>query len=327
MLPDIPRACARPSHRRITPPSRPRRNAPRSRYPSSVWDGSRGRRYRCPCRYRSRRAAADRPDRGRRPRSTGRSMLVCRPVNAVVSRISSARAGDQHLLVSDIGHALARGDEFGAHIGEVAAERLAPRASAWPSVMPPASTNGPSKNARTARTNTKGLSQPVWPPAPAVSSTSPSAPAATARSAWRIEATSANTSAPASCSGPITGAGEPTEVITISGRCRSSTCRSCSSRALERCTIRFAQTGADGLPLASACACNLIFDLRQPFVELFGTAAIHRRERADHAVAAGGDHKVDAGDEKHRCRDQRQAEAVAKARERIDCWQSRFFPA
>ncbi len=124
--------------------------------------------------------------------------------------------------------------------------------------MPPASTIGPSKKARTARTNTNGLSQPVWPPAPAVSSTSPSAPAATARSAWRIEATSANTSAPASCNGPITGAGDPTEVITISGRCRSSTCRSCASRALERCTIRFAQTGAGGLPLASACAFNLV---------------------------------------------------------------------
>ena len=122
--------------------------------------------------------------------------------------------------------------------------------------MPPASTSGPSKNARTARTNTKGLSQPVWPPAPAVSSTSPSAPAATARSAWRIEATSANTSAPASCSGSITGAGDPTEVITISGRCRSSTCRSCASRALERCTIRLAQTGAARLPLASECAFN-----------------------------------------------------------------------
>ncbi len=62
-------------------------------------------------------------------------------------------------------------------------------------------------------------------------------------------------------------------------------------------------------------------DIRQPLVELFGTAAVHRRERADHAVAACGYHKVDAGDEKHRCRDQRQAEAVAKARERIDRWQ------
>ena len=30
--------------------------------------------------------------------------------------------------------------------------------------MPPASTIGPSKNSRTARTNTNGLSQPVWPP-------------------------------------------------------------------------------------------------------------------------------------------------------------------
>ena len=33
-------------------------------------------------------------------------------------------ACDQHLLVADIGHALARGDEFGAHVGEIAAERL-----------------------------------------------------------------------------------------------------------------------------------------------------------------------------------------------------------
>ena len=57
-----------------------------------------------------------------------------------------------------------------------------------------------------------------------------------------------------------------------------------------------------------------VFDLAEPFVELFGAAAIHRRERADHAVAAGGDHEFDAGDEKHRRRDQRQAEAIAKAR-------------
>ena len=193
--------------------------------------------------------------------------------------------------------------------------------------MPPASTSGPSKNARTARTNTNGLSQPVWPPAPAVSSTSPSAPAATARSAWRIEATSANTIAPASCSGFSTGAGEPTEVITISGLCRNSTCRSCSSRALERCTIRF---GADRRRRFAACVgmpLQPAFDLAQPFVELFGAAAIHRRERADHAVAAGGDHKLDAGDEKHRRRDQRQAEAVAKAREADRLLAKCFFPA
>jgi hypothetical protein len=60
-------------------------------------------------------------------------------------------------------------------------------------------------------------------------------------------------------------------------------------------------------------------DIRQPLVQLFGAAAVHRRERADHAVAAGRYHKVCTGDEKHRCRDQRQAEAVAKARERIGC--------
>jgi len=40
-------------------------------------------------------------------------------------------------------------------------------------------------------------------------------------------------------------------VMTISGRCRSSTCKSSSRRALERCTIRFGQIGAAGLPSAS----------------------------------------------------------------------------
>src|SRR5688572_3368472 len=63
-------------------------------------------------------------------------------------------------------------------------------------------------------------------------------------------------------------------------------------------------------------------DIRQPFVQLFGAAAIHRGKRTDHAVAAGGHYQFNTGYEKHRCRDQRQAEAVAKARQGIDCWQS-----
>src|SRR5882757_2414812 len=144
--------------------------------------------------------------------------------------------------------------------------------------MPPASTIGPSKNVRTARTNTNGLSQPVWPPAPAVSSTSPSAPAAIARSAWRMLATSAKTSAPASCRGLPAG---------------------------------FA--GMKAQPL---------LDLAEPAIELFRTAAIHRRKRADHAVAAGSYHQFDAGDQKHRRRDQRQAQTTAKARKSVSGWQN-----
>ena len=60
-----------------------------------------------------------------------------------------------------------------------------------------------------------------------------------------------------------------------------------------------------------------VFDLAEPLVELFGAAAIHRRERSDHAIAAGGDHEFDAGDQKHRRRDQWQAEATLEARERL----------
>jgi hypothetical protein len=63
------------------------------------------------------------------------------------------------------------------------------------------------------------------------------------------------------------------------------------------------------------------FDIAEPRIELFSLAAVHRRKRADHAIAASGDHKLNAGDQKHRCRDQRQAETIAKARERIGCMQ------
>jgi hypothetical protein len=51
-------------------------------------------------------------------------------VKAVVKRISSA------LLVSDIGHALVGGDEFGAHVSEIAAER--PRRAQRMAVADPA---------------------------------------------------------------------------------------------------------------------------------------------------------------------------------------------
>ena len=105
--------------------------------------------------------------------------------------------------------------------------------------------------------------------------------------------------------------------MTISGLCRSSTCRSCASRALERCTIRFGQIGADRLPLCVGMSAQPVFDVAEPGIELFGAAAIHRRKRADHAVAAGRHHEIDAGDQEHRRCDQRQAEAVAKAREWI----------
>src|ERR1700733_533518 len=70
---------------------------------------------------------------------------------------------------------------------------------------------------------------------------------------------------------------------------------------------------------------QLVFDVAKPGIELFGAAAIHRRERADHPVAASRHHQIDAGDEKHRRRDQRQAQAVAKACEEIGRFQRRFL--
>ena len=67
--------------------------------------------------------------------------------------------------------------------------------------MPPASTIGPSKKRAHGADEHEGIEPAGLAAGPAVNSTRPSAPAATARSAWRMLATSAKTSAPASCSG------------------------------------------------------------------------------------------------------------------------------
>jgi hypothetical protein len=63
---------------------------------------------------------------------------------------------------------------------------------------------------------------------------------------------------------------------------------------------------------------QLAVDLAEPCIELFGAAAIHGRERPDHAVAASRHDEIDTRDKEHRRRNQRQAEAVAKAREQVN---------
>ncbi len=54
---------------------------------------------------------------------------------------------------------------------------------------------------------------------------------------------------------------------------------------------------------------------REPVCKLFGRPAISRRKGPDHAVATSGDHKINAGNEEHRRRNQRQAHPVANANE------------
>ena len=119
--------------------------------------------------------------------------------------------------------------------------------------MPPASTSGPSYSARSARTKASGFSQPVWPPAPAVSSTRPSAPAARALRAWASVATSASTRQPMSCRAATAGAGEPTLVMTSSTRCRTRQARSSAMRGDRM--IRLGQTGAASSGAANSRRC------------------------------------------------------------------------
>jgi hypothetical protein len=118
--------------------------------------------------------------------------------------------------------------------------------NAAPSEMPPDSTSGPSNIARTARANDMPFTHPVCPPAPALSSTRPSAPTCSAFSAWRTDATSANTRQPMSCSGRITASGEPTLAITISTLCRTRTSTSAASTSGWRRMMMFGHTGAVG---------------------------------------------------------------------------------
>ena len=56
-------------------------------------------------------------------------------------------------------------------------------------------------------------------------------------------------------------------------------------------------------------------DGRKPLRKLLGRPAIGGRKRADHAVPAGGDDEIDAGDAEHRRRDQWQAHALSNAGE------------
>jgi hypothetical protein len=59
------------------------------------------------------------------------------------------------------------------------------------------------------------------------------------------------------------------------------------------------------------------FDLAEPCIELFGATAICGGEAADHAAPAGRDHELDARDQKHRRRDQRQRETIAETLQSI----------
>ena len=102
--------------------------------------GFRARRGRCPCRCR---CAARREivgiETGGDDRWSQHAGLQAGESGCQQNVVGAAL--DQHRLVACVRHAFARGDEFCAHVGEVAAERFAAR-SARPSLMPPASTMG-----------------------------------------------------------------------------------------------------------------------------------------------------------------------------------------
>ena len=183
--------------------------------------------------------------------------------------------------------------------------------------MPPARTIGPSKKARTARTNTKGLSQPVWPPAPAVEQHE-------AVGAGRDRALG------------VADAGDVGKDKRAGVMQRRRDRRGRTDRGDDDLRLVTEQHGKillqprvgtvhdqvrayrrGALAAGVKMAAQLPFDVAEPIIELFGAAAIHGRKRADHAIAAGGYHQIDAGDQKHRRRDQRQIEAIAKSREGI----------
>ncbi|MGY4414255.1 hypothetical protein ACVWW4_005991 [Bradyrhizobium sp. LB7.1] len=58
-------------------------------------------------------------------------------------------------------------------------------------------------------------------------------------------------------------------------------------------------------------------DFGEPRLKLFRATTVHSGEAADHSVTAGRDHELDARHQKHRRRDQRQIETIAKALQSI----------
>ena len=126
-------------------------------------------------------------------------------------------AGDHRVRPPLPRAALVGRDEFGAEVAEVVAERdRRPERGAVAHAAGEDERAVPERG--TARANANGLAQPVWPPAPAQQHEAVG-PRRGRAGACFIDATSTYTSMPASCSGPMTGSGSPTLVITSATSC------------------------------------------------------------------------------------------------------------
>ncbi|MNH25955.1 hypothetical protein D3C79_859800 [compost metagenome] len=56
--------------------------------------------------------------------------------------------------------------------------------------------------------------------------------------------------------------------------------------------------------------CQAGFDFFEPGLEASAIALVQRRETADHAIGATGQYQLRVGDQKHRCRYDRQTQAL-----------------
>ena len=213
-------------------------------------------------------------------------------------------AGDQQRLVPGIRHALARSDEFRAHIGEVAAERL--RGTQRVAVGDAARQHQRPVEKRPHRAHEhEGIE-----------------PAGLAARAGRQQHESVrargNGALGMADRGDV-GKHQRTGIMQRPDHRRRRSDRGdhhfgpVPQQYLQilrqpRIGAMHDQVGADRRGPFAACLGMLLqsaLDLAEPLVELLWTTAIHRRERPDHPVAACSYHEFDTRHEKHRRRDQR----------------------
>ena len=202
-------------------------------------------------------------------------------------------AGDQHLLVRCIGHALAGRDELGAHVGEVAAERLC--GAQRVAVGDAARQHQRSIEERPHRAHEHEGIEPAGLAARACRQQHQPVGAGSHRTFGMADR------------GDI-GENQRAGIVQRRKHRRRRSDRGDDHLGLvpqqhlqillqPRVGAMHDQVGADRRGGFAACIRMLLqsaLDLAEPFIELFGAAAIHRRKRADHAVAACSYHEFDA---------------------------------
>ena len=226
-------------------------------------------------------------------------------------------ARHKHVLVALVGHALVGGDKSGAHVGEIASER-----PGGPQSASIADAAGENDWSREETSDGAGECERVQPAGLAPSARRQQHQPVGSCLDRPLGVTDARDVGEDQSPGVVKrakdgGAGDPTLVMTSSGAYLSTILRSSARRAFERCTIRFGQTGAQATPVSSARRRRrtLISSSQESNCSALRQFAVGKR--TDDPMSADCDHQIDPRNQKHRRCNERQDQALRKAREAV----------